>query len=121
MCKTSSFADVWVPLCQKHSKETLQKQSAPNFVKDCRQVICEFDEFKVRINSLPDTICRCSDFLNRKSMVNPLVARITISLNRLVICEFDEFKVRINSLPVTIRCRSDFLNREYGQPTISFE
>ncbi|KAL0452326.1 UNVERIFIED_CONTAM: Cellulose synthase-like protein D3 [Sesamum latifolium] len=74
MAEAASFANVWVPFCRKHKIEprnpesyfNLKKDPTKNkvlsdFVKDRRRVKREYDEFKVRINSLPDSIRRRSD------------------------------------------------------------
>ncbi|CAA2968067.1 cellulose synthase D3 [Olea europaea subsp. europaea] len=74
MAEAASFANIWVPFCRKHNIEprnpetyfNLQKDPYKNkvrqdFVKDRRRVKREYDEFKVRINSLPDSIRRRSD------------------------------------------------------------
>lgn len=74
MAEAASFANVWVPFCRKHDieprnpesyfnmkKDPYKKKVRPDFVKDRRRVKREYDEFKVRINSLPDSIHRRSD------------------------------------------------------------
>ncbi|KAL0382519.1 UNVERIFIED_CONTAM: Cellulose synthase-like protein D2, partial [Sesamum calycinum] len=74
MAEAASFANMWVPFCRKHKIEprnpesyfNLKKDPTKNkvlsdFVKDRRRVKREYDEFKVRINSLPDSIRRRSD------------------------------------------------------------
>lgn len=74
MAEAASFANVWVPFCRKHGIEprnpdsyfSLRKDPYKNkvrqdFVKDRRRVKREYDEFKVRINGLPDAIRRRSD------------------------------------------------------------
>ncbi|KAJ1690832.1 hypothetical protein LUZ63_014987 [Rhynchospora breviuscula] len=79
MAEASAFAEVWVPFCRKHSIEPRNPDSyfnqkgdptknkkKPDFVKDRRWIKREYDEFKVRINALPDTIRRRSDGLNKK-------------------------------------------------------
>ncbi|WOK99997.1 hypothetical protein Cni_G08709 [Canna indica] len=70
----ASFASVWVPFCRKHDieprcpesyfnlkKDPYRNKLRPDFVKDRRRVKTEYDEFKVRINALPDSIRRRSD------------------------------------------------------------
>ncbi|RLM61398.1 hypothetical protein C2845_PM14G08990 [Panicum miliaceum] len=79
MAEAASFANIWVPFCKKHDIEPRQPDSyfAPkgdptkgkrrsDFVKDRRKVKREFDEFKVRINGLPDSIRRRSDAFNAR-------------------------------------------------------
>ncbi|KAJ3692259.1 hypothetical protein LUZ60_012609 [Juncus effusus] len=79
MAKAAAFAEVWVPFCRKHSIEPRNPESYfsirsdptknkknPTFVKDRRWIKREYDEFKVRINALPDTISRRSKALNQK-------------------------------------------------------
>jgi len=74
MAEAASFANVWVPFCRKHNIEPRNPESYFNlkrdpyknkvkqdFVKDRRRVKREYDEFKVRINGLPDSIRRRSD------------------------------------------------------------
>ncbi|KAH9301573.1 hypothetical protein KI387_013156, partial [Taxus chinensis] len=79
MAEAASFADVWVPFCRKHNIEPRNPDSYFNtkgdptknklradFVKDRRRVKREYDEFKVRINGLPDSIRRRSDAYNAR-------------------------------------------------------
>ncbi|XP_022899410.1 cellulose synthase-like protein D4 [Olea europaea var. sylvestris] len=79
MAEAASFADLWVPFCRKHDIEprnpetyfTLKgdptkNKKRPDFVKDRRRVKREYDEFKVRINGLPDSIRRRSDAFNAR-------------------------------------------------------
>lgn len=70
---------VWVPFCRKHSIEPRNPDSyfnskidptknkkRPDFVKDRRWIKREYDEFKVRINGLPDVIRKRSETYNSK-------------------------------------------------------
>ncbi|KAM6558075.1 hypothetical protein CsatA_027314 [Cannabis sativa] len=79
MAEAASFADLWVPFCRKHNIEprnpesyfTLKVDPTKNksridFVKDRRKIKREYDEFKVRINGLPDSIRRRSDAFNAR-------------------------------------------------------
>ncbi|GLJ06951.1 hypothetical protein SUGI_0053650 [Cryptomeria japonica] len=79
MAEAASFADVWVPFCRKHNIEPRNPDSYFNtkgdptknklradFVKDRRRLKREYDEFKVRINGLPDSIRRRSDAYNAR-------------------------------------------------------
>ncbi|KAL6533438.1 Cellulose synthase-like protein D3 [Orobanche minor] len=74
MAEAASFANLWVPFCRKHNVEPRNPESYFNskkdpyknkvlsdFVKDRRRVKREYDEFKVRINGLPEAIRRRSD------------------------------------------------------------
>lgn len=79
MAEACSFADLWVPFCRKHDIEPrnpdtyfslkgdpTKNKSRQDFVKDRRRVKREYDEFKVRINGLPDSIRRRSDAFNAR-------------------------------------------------------
>ncbi|EPS73788.1 hypothetical protein M569_00966 [Genlisea aurea] len=79
MAEAASFADLWVPFCRKHDIEPRNPDSyfslkgdptknkkRPDFVKDRRKVKREYDEFKVRINGLPDSIRRRSEAFNAR-------------------------------------------------------
>lgn len=77
MAEAASFANLWVPFCRKHEIEPRNPESyfnlkrdpyktkvLPDFVRDRRRVKREYDEFKVRINGLSDSIRRRSDAYN---------------------------------------------------------
>ncbi|KAG0577200.1 hypothetical protein M758_5G132500 [Ceratodon purpureus] len=77
LAEAASFSRVWVPFCRKHTIEPRNPETyfllkgdptknkvRPDFVKDRRRVKREYDEFKVRINGLPDAIRRRSDAYN---------------------------------------------------------
>ncbi|KAK6941045.1 Cellulose synthase [Dillenia turbinata] len=77
LAETASFARIWVPFCRKHGIEPrnpepyfgqkrnfLKNKVRLDFVRERRRVKREYDEFKVRINSLPDSIRRRSDAYN---------------------------------------------------------
>ncbi|KAL6985708.1 Cellulose synthase-like protein D2 [Sarracenia purpurea var. burkii] len=77
MAEAASFANLWLPFCRKHDIEPRNPESyfslkrdpyknkvRSDFVKDRRRLKREYDEFKVRINSLPDSIRRRSDAYN---------------------------------------------------------
>jgi cellulose synthase-like protein len=79
MAEAVAFAEVWVPFCRKHSIEPrnpeayfsirtdpTKNKKNPDFVRDRRWIKREYDEFKVRINGLPDLIRRRSNSLNKK-------------------------------------------------------
>lgn len=85
MAEAASFANIWVPFCRKHNIEpgnpesyfSLRKDPYKNkvrqdFVKDRRRVKREYDEFKVRINSLPDSIRRRSDAYNAREEIKAM-------------------------------------------------
>ncbi|KAK1326523.1 Cellulose synthase-like protein D1 [Acorus calamus] len=89
MAEAVAFAEVWVPFCRKHEIEPRNPDSyfavkgdptknkkRPDFVKDRRWIKREYDEFKVRINGLPDAIRRRSDAFNaREEMKERKLAR----------------------------------------------
>ncbi|CAH9096054.1 unnamed protein product [Cuscuta epithymum] len=77
LAEAASFARVWVPFCRKHKieprnpdayfgqkRDPLKNKVRVDFVRDRRRVKREYDEFKVRINGLPDSIRRRSDAYN---------------------------------------------------------
>nr|XP_043638830.1 cellulose synthase-like protein D2 [Erigeron canadensis] len=85
MAEAASFANIWVPFCRKHTIEprnpesyfSLKKDPYKNkvrqdFVKDRRRVKREYDEFKVRINGLPDSIRRRSDAYNAREEIKAM-------------------------------------------------
>ncbi|KAF5729736.1 Cellulose synthase-like D3 [Tripterygium wilfordii] len=85
MAETASFAGIWVPFCRKHDIEPRNPESyfklkidpykdkvRPDFVRDRRKVKREYDEFKVRINGLFDSIRRRSDTYNTREEVGIL-------------------------------------------------
>ncbi|XP_052198596.1 cellulose synthase-like protein D3 [Diospyros lotus] len=85
MAEAASFANTWVPFCRKHNIEPRNPESYFNlkkdpyknkvktdFVKDRRRVKREYDEFKVRINSLPDSIRRRSDAYHAREEIKAM-------------------------------------------------
>jgi hypothetical protein len=77
LAETASFSRIWVPFCRKHNieprnpetyfmlkRDPTRNKLRQDFVKDRRRVKREYDEFKVRINGLPDAIRRRSDAYN---------------------------------------------------------
>ncbi|KAL4643812.1 hypothetical protein ACB092_02G119100 [Castanea dentata] len=79
MAEAVQFAEVWVPFCRKHNIEPRNPDSyfnsktdptknkkRPDFVKDRRWIKREYDEFKVRINGLPEAIRKRSETYNSK-------------------------------------------------------
>ncbi|GLU05362.1 hypothetical protein SLE2022_224640 [Rubroshorea leprosula] len=85
MAEAASFAKLWVPFCRKHDIEPRNPESyfnmkrdpyrnkvRPDFVRDRRRIKREYDEFKVRINGLSDSIRRRSDAFNTREEVKAL-------------------------------------------------
>lgn len=79
MAEAVRFGEIWVPFCRKHNIEPRNPDSyfnqktdptkhkkRPDFVKDRRWIKREYDEFKVRINGLPETIRRRSEGYNSR-------------------------------------------------------
>ncbi|KAG0569252.1 hypothetical protein KC19_6G077500 [Ceratodon purpureus] len=77
LAEAASFARIWVPFCRKHNIEPRNPETyfllrgdptkgktRQDFVKDRRRVKREYDEFKVRVNGLPEAIRRRSDAYN---------------------------------------------------------
>ncbi|KAL7111161.1 hypothetical protein ACP275_05G070500 [Erythranthe tilingii] len=88
MAEAASFANLWVPFCRKHGIEPRNPESyfslkrdpfknkvRPDFVKDRRRLKREYDEFKVRINGLPDSIRRRSDAYNAREEIKAMKLR----------------------------------------------
>jgi len=85
MAEATTFANLWVPFCRKHNVEPRNPESyfnlkidpytnkvRPDFVRDRRRVKREYDEFKVRINGLPDSIRRRSEAYNSYEEIRAL-------------------------------------------------
>ncbi|OVA01028.1 Cellulose synthase [Macleaya cordata] len=85
MAEAASFANLWVPFCRKHNIEPrnpdsyfsiktdpTKNKSKADFVKDRRRIKREYDEFKVRINGLPDSIRRRSEAFNAREEMKKL-------------------------------------------------
>ncbi|KAK9994036.1 hypothetical protein SO802_023739 [Lithocarpus litseifolius] len=85
MAEAASFANIWVPFCRKHDIEPRNPESyfglkrdpyknkvKSDFVKDRRRVKREYDEFKVRINGLPDSIRRRSDAYHAREEIKAM-------------------------------------------------
>ncbi|CAK9322280.1 unnamed protein product [Citrullus colocynthis] len=77
LAETASFARIWVPFCRKHRIEPrnpevyfgqkhdfLKNEERVDFARERRRVQKEYDEFKVRIHSLPENIRRRSNAYN---------------------------------------------------------
>ncbi|XP_021738504.1 cellulose synthase-like protein D1 [Chenopodium quinoa] len=82
MAEAINFGELWVPFCRKHNieprnpdtyfnlkKDPTKNKKKPDFVKDRRWIKREYDEFKVRINGLPDAIKKRCDMLNSKDQL----------------------------------------------------
>ena len=89
LAEAASYARIWVPFCRKHNVEPRNPESyfstkgdptknkvRQDFVKDRRRVKREYDEFKVRINSLPDIIRRRSDACNAREEIKAKRAQV---------------------------------------------
>ncbi|XP_061999846.1 cellulose synthase-like protein D3 [Rosa rugosa] len=85
MAEAASFANIWVPFCRKHGIEPRNPESyfslkrdpyknkvKSDFVKDRRRVKREYDEFKVRINGLPESIRRRSDAYHAREEIKAM-------------------------------------------------
>lgn len=85
MAEAASFANTWVPFCRKHDieprnpetyfnlkRDPYKNKVRPDFVKDRRRVKREYDEFKVRINGLPDSIRRRSDAYHAREEIKAM-------------------------------------------------
>ncbi|KAK2657955.1 hypothetical protein Ddye_011007 [Dipteronia dyeriana] len=72
-----NFANLWVPFCRKHDveprnpeiyfnqkRDQYKNKVNPDFVRDRRRVKHEYDEYKIRINNLCDSIQRRSSAYN---------------------------------------------------------
>lgn len=89
MAEAASFSALWVPFCRKHGIEPRNPESyfnlkkdpyksrkvRPDFVRDRRRVKREYDEFKVRINGLPDSIRRRSDAYHAREELQAMKLR----------------------------------------------
>ncbi|KAJ7953397.1 Cellulose synthase [Quillaja saponaria] len=88
MAEAASFANLWVPFCRKHiieprnpetyfnlKRDPYKNKVRSDFVRDRRRVKREYDEFKVRINGLPDSIRRRSDAYNSREEIKAMKIR----------------------------------------------
>ncbi|XP_043724299.1 cellulose synthase-like protein D1 [Telopea speciosissima] len=79
MAEAVNFAHLWVPFCRKHNieprnpdsyfnikRDPTKNKKRPDFVKDRRWIKREYDEFKVRINGLPDVIKKRCETYNKR-------------------------------------------------------
>ncbi|KAL8225274.1 hypothetical protein R6Q57_017831 [Mikania cordata] len=82
LAEAASFAKTWVPFCRKHEIEPrnpeayfaqkgdpLKNKRRVDFVRERRKVKREYDEFKVRVNALPESIRRRSDACNARQEI----------------------------------------------------
>lgn len=82
MAEAVKFSHLWVPFCRKHNIEPRNPDSyftqktdptknkkKHDFVKDHRWIKREYDEFKVRINGLPDVIKKRSEKYNKREEI----------------------------------------------------
>ncbi|KAK2965221.1 hypothetical protein RJ640_019976 [Escallonia rubra] len=89
LAEAASFARLWVPFCRKYGIEPrnpeayfgqkgdpLKNIRKVEFVRERRRVKREYDEFKVRINALPESIRRRSDALNAREG-QPLTEKVS--------------------------------------------
>ncbi|KAL5985385.1 Cellulose synthase-like protein D1 [Asimina triloba] len=87
MAEACKFAEMWVPFCRKHNIEPRNPDSyfqvkgdptknkkRPDFVKDRRWIKREYDEFKVRINGLPEAIRKRCKSLNSRELMKAKAA-----------------------------------------------
>ncbi|XP_030466351.1 cellulose synthase-like protein D2 [Syzygium oleosum] len=85
MAEAASFANLWVPFCRKHdieprnpdsyfnlTRDPYKNKVRPDFVRDRRRIKREYDEFKVRINGLGDSIRRRSEAFNAREEIKAL-------------------------------------------------
>ncbi|CAA2972898.1 cellulose synthase D3 [Olea europaea subsp. europaea] len=97
MAEAASFANLWIPSCRKHNieprnpesysslkKDPYKNKVRPDFVKDRRRVKREYDEFKVRINGLPDSIHRHSDAYNAREEIKAMKLQRQIAGDELM-------------------------------------
>ncbi|KAE8657227.1 Cellulose synthase-like protein D2 [Hibiscus syriacus] len=85
MAEAASFSRIWIPFCRKHDiqprnpesyfnlkRDPYKNKVRPDFVRDRRRVKREYDEFKVRVNGLSDSIRRRSDAFNTREEIKIL-------------------------------------------------
>ncbi|KAL9270362.1 Cellulose synthase-like protein [Drosera capensis] len=88
IAEAATFAKMWVPFCRKHEIEPrnpeayfslksdpLKGKVEKDFVKERRRMKREYDEFKVRINGLSDSIRRRSEAYNANEDLKTLRKR----------------------------------------------
>ncbi|XP_010518918.1 PREDICTED: putative cellulose synthase-like protein D6 [Tarenaya hassleriana] len=85
MAEAASFAKIWVPFCRKHGieprnpetyfglkRDPYKNKVRQDFVRERRIVKREYEEFKVRVNGLSDSIRRRSDAYNSREDLKAL-------------------------------------------------
>ncbi|XP_057460848.1 cellulose synthase-like protein D5 [Actinidia eriantha] len=96
LAEAASFAKIWVPFCRKHKieprnpeayfglkRDPLKNKVKLDFVRERRRVKREYDEFKVRINALPDSIRRRSDAFNAQAELRAKKKQMEMGENSL--------------------------------------
>ena len=91
LAEATSFARIWVPFCRKHQIEPRNPETyfllrgdptkgkkLPDFVKDRCRVKREYDEFKVRVNGLPEAIRRHSEVYNAHKEIRAKQSQIEV-------------------------------------------
>ncbi|KAG8389534.1 hypothetical protein BUALT_Bualt02G0239300 [Buddleja alternifolia] len=94
LAEAASFARIWVPFCKKHKieprnpeayfgqkRDPLKNKVRVDFVRDRRRVKREYDEFKVRINALPESIRRRSDAYNAQAEIRAKKKQIELGVS----------------------------------------
>ncbi|XP_073052558.1 cellulose synthase-like protein D5 [Primulina eburnea] len=94
LAEAASFAKIWVPFCRKHKieprnpeayfsqkRDPLKNKVRLDFVRDRRRVKREYDEFKVRINALPESIRRRSDAYNAQAELRAKKKQFELGIN----------------------------------------
>ncbi|XP_052187683.1 cellulose synthase-like protein D5 [Diospyros lotus] len=96
LAEAASFARIWVPFCRKHKieprnpetyfglkRDPLKNKVRLDFVRERRRVKREYDEFKVRINALPESIRRRSDAYNAQAELRGKKKMVEVGENSL--------------------------------------
>lgn len=87
LAEAVEFAKVWVPFCRKHNieprnpdsyfaqkRDPTKDKKRHDFVKDRRWIKREYDEFKVKINGLPEVIKKRCSMHNKKEEMKEKMA-----------------------------------------------
>ncbi|KAL5809378.1 hypothetical protein ACOSQ3_030069 [Xanthoceras sorbifolium] len=82
VAEAANFANLWVPFCRKHDieprnpepyfnqkRDPCKNKIHQDFVRDRRRVKREYDEYKIRINNLRDSIQRRSSAYNAQEEI----------------------------------------------------
>ncbi|KAL6978341.1 Cellulose synthase-like protein D5 [Sarracenia purpurea var. burkii] len=96
LAEAASFARTWVPFCRKHTieprnpeayfglkRDPLKNKVRLDFVRERRRVKREYDEFKVRINALTESIRRRSDAYNAQAELRAKKKQMDLGANSL--------------------------------------